>query len=455
MLRIASFAFLIISLTSVSWGQDTEVDNPISQESRMEWFRDAKFGMFIHWGVYSQAAGQWNGETNHHEWLQLTAKIPLAEYTDFAKKFNPQQFDANGWVKIAKDAGMKYLVITSKHHDGFAIYDSASSKHDIADLTKFGRDPLKELADACKKHGLQFCVYYSLGRDWEDPDVPTGRGDKAGFRSNLIDYPNEGEKVFANYFKRKVKPQIRELLTNYGPIGILWFDTYGLISKQESQELRALIRELQPKCIINQRIGHNLGDYKVSEQEIPADGSYDPWESCITMNKHWGYNKADTNWKSSESMIESLVDIVSKGGNLLLNVGPTGDGVIPQPSVERLAAIGDWMDFNGEAIHGCGPTPFGIELGRKIKDQNGKKKVVDKLPWRATTKQGKIFIHLFEWPSKQLTLPNVKSKINNAVLLGQKEAVLKVSQTPKATVIHLPNSQPKAMVPVISLSLEE
>jgi len=455
MLRISSFVFVLICLTSIAWGQSTDRNQPISQESRMEWFRDAKFGMFVHWGVYSQAAGEWNGETNHHEWLQLTAKIPLAEYTEFAKKFNPQQFDANQWVKVAKNAGMKYLVITAKHHDGFAIYDSAFSKHDIADLTKFGRDPLKELAEACKTHGLQFCVYYSLGRDWEDPDVPTGRGDKVGFRSNLIDYPNESEKVFANYFKRKVKPQVRELLTNYGPIGILWFDTYGLISKQESQELKALIRELQPECIINQRIGHKLGDYKVSEQEIPADGSYDPWESCITMNKHWGYNKADANWKSPEKMIESLVDIVSKGGNLLLNVGPTGDGVIPAPSLERLALIGDWMDINGEAIHGCGPTPFGIELGRKIKDKSGKKKVVDKLPWRATTKQGKVFIHLFEWPGKQLTLPKLKSKIKSAVLLGQKGAVLEVSQTPEATVIQLPESQLKSMVPVISLSLEE
>ena len=455
MLRISSFVFVLICLTSIAWGQSTDRNQPISQESRMEWFRDAKFGMFVHWGVYSQAAGEWNGETNHHEWLQLTAKIPLAEYTEFAKKFNPQQFDANQWVKVAKNAGMKYLVITAKHHDGFAIYDSACSKHDIADLTKFGRDPLKELAEACKTHGLQFCVYYSLGRDWEDPDVPTGRGDKVGFRSNLIDYPNESEKVFANYFKRKVKPQVRELLTNYGPIGILWFDTYGLISKQESQELKALIRELQPECIINQRIGHKLGDYKVSEQEIPADGSYDPWESCITMNKHWGYNKADANWKSPEKMIESLVDIVSKGGNLLLNVGPTGDGVIPAPSLERLASIGDWMDVNGEAIHGCGPTPFGIELGRKIKDKSGKKKVVDKLPWRATTKQGKVFIHLFEWPGKQLTLPKLKSKIKSAVLLGQKGAVLEVSQTPEATVIQLPESQLKSMVPVISLSLEE
>lgn len=455
MQKLIIFLSCLISLTSISLAQETDTKQQISQESRMKWFRDAKFGMFIHWGVYSQAGGEWNGETKHHEWLQLTAKIPLAEYTEFAKKFNPQQFDADQWVQIAKNAGMKYLVITSKHHDGLAIYDSASSKHDISDLTQFGRDPLQELASACKKHGLQFCVYYSLGRDWEDPDVATGRGDKLGFRSNLIDYPNESEKVFARYFERKVKPQVRELLTNYGPIGIFWFDTYGHISEEESLELKAMIRELQPKCIINQRIGHRLGDYKVSEQEIPADGSYDPWESCITMNKHWAYNKADTNWKSPAAMIESLIDIVSKGGNLLLNVGPTGEGIIPAPSVERLAVIGDWMTVNGEAIYDCGPTPFGIELGRKVKDENGKKKVVDKLPWRATTQKGKIYIHLLQWPNKELGLPKVGSKITSAFLLEQKSNPLTVTQTSESTVIKLPAAPSKSLVPVICLSLEE
>ena len=234
MQKLIIFFSCLVSLTSISIAQEAETKEPLSQEARMAWFRDAKFGMFIHWGVYSQAGGQWNGETHHHEWLQLTAKIPLAEYTEFAKGFTPQRFDADKWAQTAKDAGMKYLVITAKHHDGFAIYDSASSKHDIVDVAKFNRDPLKELAAACKKHGLKFCVYYSLGRDWEDPDVPTGRGDKVGFRSNLVDYPDEGKKNFSRYFERKVRPQVRELLTNYGPIGIMWFDTYGLITQSQS-----------------------------------------------------------------------------------------------------------------------------------------------------------------------------------------------------------------------------
>ena len=447
------FAFLV-SFPNVAFAQtSTKSDTAIDQETRMEWFREAKFGMFIHWGVYSQAGGEWNGETNHHEWLQLTAKIPLAEYTELAKKFNPTKFDADRWVKIAKDAGMKYLVITSKHYDGFAMFDSASSGHDIADVSKkFDRDPLKELADACKKNDIRFCVYYSLGRDWEDPDVPTGRGDKAGFRSNLVDFPNESEKVFSKYFQRKVKPQVRELLTGYGPIGIFWFDTYGLITKEESLELKKMIRELQPNCIINQRIGNNLGDYKVSEQKIPTDGSYDPWESCITMNGHWGYNKADTKWKSPESMIRSFVDIVSKGGNLLLNVGPTGEGAIPKPSVERLSKIGDWTRVNGEAIYGCGPTPFGKELGRKEKDAKGKTRIVGKLPWRATTKPNRIYIHLFEWPDAELSIPKIDGSVGKAYFLGQESDLLKVDQS-KGTSIAMPESKPKSLVPVLCLEL--
>ncbi|WP_404307960.1 alpha-L-fucosidase [Neorhodopirellula lusitana] len=446
---------LMVSLSNVTFGQDANTDTAVDQTSRMQWFRDAKFGMFIHWGVYSQAGGEWNGETNHHEWLQLTAKIPLAEYTAFAKTFNPTQFDADQWVKIAKDAGMQYLVITSKHHDGFAMYDSASSGHDIADVSKFDRDPLKELADACHRHGIRFCVYYSLGRDWEDPDVPTGRGEKIGFRSNLIDFPNESEKDFSRYFERKVKPQVRELLTGYGPIGIIWFDTYELISEEQSAELKAMIRELQPECIINQRIGHDLGDYKVSEQKIPEDGSYDPWESCITMNGHWAYNKADSDWKTPQSIIQSLVDIVSKGGNLLLNVGPTGEGIIPEPSEKRLSEIGQWMVENGEAIYACGPTPFGEELGRKVKSESGKQSVVGKLPWRATTKPGKIYIHLFEWPDGELVIPGIDKEILDVYLLGHKSGSLKVEQSADRSTIFMPKTPAKSLVPVVCLELAE
>ncbi len=399
------------------------------------------------------AAGEWNGDTNHAEWLQLTAKIPLAQYTQYAKDFNPQRFDADQWVEIAKDAGMQYLVITSKHHDGFAMYDSASSDHNVVDGTDFKRDPLKELADACAKHGIRFCVYYSLGRDWEDPDTPTGRGEKKGFRSNLIDFPNEDEKVFSRYFERKVKPQVRELLTGYGPIGIFWFDTYGLISKEESLELKQMIRTLQPKCIINERIGHKLGDYKVSEQEIPADGSYDPWESCMTMNDHWSYNRVDDNWKSTEKLLQNLIDIVSKGGNFLLNIGPTGEGEIPEPSQQRLAAIGQWLEINGEAVYGCGPSPFGKKAEGRKKSKGGKKEVKT-WKWRATTKPGHVFVHVFKWPSDGLTLPTLSEKIASVSILGSDADPLEFEQTADDVKITLPESAPDEMVSVVRIKLE-
>lgn len=422
-------------------------------ETRMDWFREAKFGMFIHWGVYSMAAGEWDGKTNHAEWLQLTAKIPLAEYTEYAKDFNPEKFDADRWVTIAKDAGMKYLVITSKHHDGFAMYDSACSDHNVIDGTVFKRDPLKELSDACAKHGIRFCVYYSLGRDWEDPDTPTGRGEKKGFRSNLIDFPKEDEKVFSRYFERKAKPQVRELLTGYGPIGIFWFDTYGLISKEESAELKQMIRTLQPECIINERIGHKLGDYKVSEQEIPADGSYEPWESCMTMNGHWSYNRADDKWKTTDKLLQNLIDIVSKGGNFLLNVGPTGDGEIPEPSVERLSAIGKWLEVNGEAVYGCGPTPFLKESGKK-KTGKDRKKEAKTWKWRATTKPGHIFVHVFEWPSGALVLPAVAEKVTSISMLGGDSGQLEFEQGTDGIKIMLPKSAPDEMASVIRIKLE-
>lgn len=253
---------------------------------RMEWWKDAKFGMFIHWGVYSKAGGEWKGSTNHHEWLQFTAKIPLKEYTAFAKTFDPKNFDPDQWVTVAKNAGMKYMIITTKHHDGIAMFDSKVSDHNIMKLAGLEKDPIRQLNEACRKQGLRFGVYYSLGRDWEDPDVPTGKHQPAGWRSNLIDFPDEKSKVFNRYFKRKAMPQVRELLTNYGPIDVMWFDTPELISPAESKEMLDMIRSLQPNCIVNQRVGNDLGDYGTPEQTIPPEASANPWETCMTLNGH-------------------------------------------------------------------------------------------------------------------------------------------------------------------------
>lgn len=321
----------------------------------MQWWKDAKFGMFVHWGLYSVAAGQWKGKPSKgNEHFMLYERIPVKEYAKIADDFNPVKFNADAWVKGAKEAGMKYVVFTSKHHDGYAMYDSKVSGYNIVKTTKWARDPIQELAAACKKYGLKLGLYYSLGRDWEDPDVPTNWPEKAG-RSNTWDFPNEDAKVFARYFERKVKPQIKELLTNYGPIAVVWFDTPELISKPESIALEALIRNLQPNCIINSRIGNGLGDYLVSEQQISATKMTKPWEACITMSGKWSYNRYDKAWKSPELLVRQLVEIVCKGGNFLLNVNPDGQGALPLQSVANLKEIGAWMKVNAEAIYGTQP----------------------------------------------------------------------------------------------------
>jgi len=329
---------------------------------KMDWWKESKFGMFIHWGLYSQTAGYWKGKpAKGAEHFMLYERIPWKEYGEIAKDFNPVKFDAEKWAITAKNAGMKYLVITSKHHDGFAMFDSPSSDYNIKVRTPYGKDPMKALVAACHKHGLKFGFYYSLGRDWQDPDVPTNWPVKAG-RSNTWDFPDEDGKVFNKYFERKVKPQITELLTQYGPIDILWFDTPELIGKKESAELRDLILKLQLNCIINSRIGNNLGDYKVTEQEIVKNTEVQSWEACITMSRNWGYIATDTVFKSPELMVRQLLEIVSKGGNLLLNNGPTAEGEIRKEAQERLALIGQWMKKNSEGIYGTHPWKIANEI---------------------------------------------------------------------------------------------
>jgi alpha-L-fucosidase len=315
------------------------------------WFTDGKFGLFLHWGLYSQTAGDWDGHpTKGGEHFMLYERIPVKTYAKIADQFNPTGFDADRWAQMAHDAGMKYLVITAKHHDGFAMYNSAVSHYNIVKRTPWAKDPMKELAAACKKYGLKLCFYYSLGRDWENPDVPTNWPVKAG-RSNTWDYPDEDAKDLNKYVENKVKPQLRELLTQYGPIGIIWFDTPELITKKQSQEIKDLIHSIQPDCIINSRIGNGLGDYAVVEQSLVSTARKN-WEACITMSENWGYNRHDTKWKSPELLVRNLIEVVSKGGNLLLNVGPKGDGTWPVESQENLRAIGSWMKTNGEAIYG-------------------------------------------------------------------------------------------------------
>jgi len=409
---------------------------------RLAWWSEARFGMFIHWGLYAQWGCHYpgtNGEllNGGSEHMMQHLQIPLAKYAQIADVFNPTNFNADEWVDIARNAGMKYLVITSKHHDGFAMFDSASSDYNIVRRTPWKHDPVKELAAACRKQGLKFGVYYSLGRDWADPDVPT----RAGYRSNTWDYPNETNKVFAKYFARKVKPQITELLTHYGPIAVLWFDTPEEISAAESRELVALIHQLQPDCIVNSRVGHGLGDYGVSEQKIPGSGEAKPWETCMTLNGHWGYFMGDENWKPAATVIRNLVDIASKGGNYLLNVGPTGQGIIPPGAVRDLQAVGAWMKANGDAIYGT--------TADSLKQPPA---------WGRVTQKGGIrYLHVFAWPADgKLSVAGRPGSLPgmSAHLLAEPQIALKVSRDENTgtVTIALPANPPDPIDTVVVVS---
>ena len=363
----------IILLVAICYSFEFQAQTPTQTKSdKIEWWTNAKFGMFIHWGLYSQTAGYWNGhQAKGSEHFMIHEQIPLKEYAKIATEFNPIHFDAEKWVLIAKNAGQKYIVITAKHHDGFAMYDSPSNNYNIKRTTPFAKDPMKELVDACHKHGIKFGFYYSLGRDWEDPDVPTNYPKKGG-RSNLVDFPNEDAKVFNTYFERKVKPQIKELLTQYGTIDIMWFDTPELISAAESQELLSIINTLQPNCVVNSRIGNGLGDYKVLEQKIGNGIQTTPWESCITMSKNWGHIQYDSIYKTPELLTRKLLEVVSKGGNLLLNNGPTRLGEITTATAERLAIMGKWMSKNSDVIYGSNVWKIDSELLEKSPDLKAK-----------------------------------------------------------------------------------
>lgn len=405
------------------------------KERRLKWFREARFGMMIHWGLYSVPEGEWKGKfiPGLGEWIMNRAKIPVAEYEQLAKQFNPVKFNAAEIVRIAKDAGMKYIVITSKHHDGFAMYHSKNSRYNIYDATPFKRDPLKELADAAQKAGIRLCFYYSQTQDWHEPDAV----------GNDWDFKDESKKNFAKYLEEKVKPQVTELLTNYGPIGLIWFDTPRNMTKEQSQELADLVHKLQPDCLVSGRIGNGVGDYdSAGDNQISVGQVKRDWETPVTMNDTWGFKKDDTNWKPTAILIQQMVQVSSRGGNYLLNIGPKSDGSVPAPSVERLAQVGEWLKVNKEAVYGTGPSPFQYEL-----------------PWGIiTTKPKKLYLHVFNW-QKDLTLFGLKSKVLSAALLSNKQKI-KFSQTNDVKADHyalnlqLPAAAPDKYDTVIALDLQ-
>jgi alpha-L-fucosidase len=432
--------------------QDTETR--AQRNERMAWWRAARFGMFIHWGLYSIPAGKWDGKEipGIGEWIMNRASIPVADYKALAPQFNPTGFNAHDIVALAKSAGQKYIVITAKHHDGFAMFASKANDFNIVDATPFKRDPLRELAEECKKQGVKLGFYYSQDQDWT---APGGAAYKTGDHQPPTfhwDPAQNGD--FATYLHTKAIPQMKELLTNYGDFPVvIWFDTP---TKDMTPELAGEIVELlnqHPNLIWNNRLGGGYkGDTETPEQYIPATGyPGEDWESCMTMNDTWGYKSFDTNFKSTETLLRNLIDIASKGGNYLLNIGPDSHGVVPQPEVERLQEVGKWIAVNGDAIYGTQPTLFGAEAGAfstTEKDDEGKPKFVAAWDWRSTTTPNKIYISIFNWPANNtFHLDKLPRKVKSAYLLADKKH-LKLTHSGDGLDIHLPE---KALDPIATV----
>lgn len=405
------------------------VTEPVSTD--VEWFRDAKFGMFVHWGMSSELGGIWDGKRYYGitEWLMRRGEIMSDDYKAAAGQFNPVDFDAKEWVAIAKDAGVRYIVFTAKHHDGFAMFDSAVSDFDIVDATPFGRDPLKELVDAAHAEGIKIGFYYSQTQDWTEPDAT---GNEWEF--------NKEDKDFNRYLESKAKPQIRELLTNYGDIDIIWFDTPGRMSKEEAVALKAWVKELQPNCLVSDRVGHDLGDYKgYRDGEIPAIPQPGrPWEAIFTHNDSWGYSHFDHNFKSTSEVLHLLVTIAGKGGNLLLNIGPDGLGKFPAESTRVFGEVGQWLKVNGEAIYGSEGSPVGV------------------VPWGSVTQQpGKLYLLIERRPDDgQLLVPGFGPKASKASLLAN-GSELKYTQNGTDLVVSLPEVLPDSRVSVVAVEFDE
>ncbi|MBC9930944.1 alpha-L-fucosidase [Chitinophaga qingshengii] len=450
MKKLLLFLFALCYATQTMFAQT-------SHDEHMKWWREARFGMFIHWGVYAQLAGNWQGHQigRGGEWIMNRGKISVADYQQVAKSFDPVKYDAEAWVKAAKDAGMKYIVITAKHHDGFAMFKSAASKWNIVDATPYGKDILQPLAAACKKYGLKLGFYYSQAQDWNNPGGAAARKVTSEGWANpdsaKIDAytqantghwdPAQTSATMGEYIDKVAVPQVKELLTNYGDVAVLWWDTPTNMTDEYAKKLQAVL-SLQPNIITNDRLKRpNFpGDYKTPEQKIPTQAELDgrDWETCMTMNGTWGYKSYDNKWKSTETLIRNLIDIASKNGNYLLNVGPDALGQFPQPSIDGLKGIGQWMKVNGEAIYATSGSPL------------------EALPWGRCTKKVKngnttLYLHVFNWPADgKLVVPGLKNKVTSTRLLaGGKK--LNAATTAEGLVINVPAQAPDAIATVIKV----
>jgi alpha-L-fucosidase len=447
-------AYLLTCLALVGVAQTTAPrPSDAAREQRLEWFRDAKYGMFIHWGLYAIPAGEWKGTRSLGlgEWIMNRSKVPVAEYEKLAAQFNPVKFNADAWVQLAQDAGMKYLVITSKHHDGFAMFKSAVSTYNVADATPYKRDILKALADACAKRGMRLGFYYSQSQDWHEKD---GAGNTWDFGPDTAPDGKTELKKYDDYLRGKAEPQVKELLTGYGPVALIWFDTPRMMTPERGQRFADIVRHAQPNTLIDGRLGTE-GDYRsTGDNVIPPEASAEAWETPATINDTWGFRKDDTNWKSPGQIAFKLVDIVSKGGNYLLNVGPTAEGVIPPASADVLRTVGRWLKANGEAVYGAGPSPFGGEFGewtsKNAKDLRGQKLFLANNEWRVTTKPGKLYFTFFAEPRAAFEIPAMKNRVTRAYRLADKAPIALKTENGRTTFnMERPMLDPMATVVVV------
>lgn len=419
---------------------------------RAQWFVEARFGMFIHWGVYSGAEGIWKGEklrndNDYAEWIYYRNRISKNEYLTLLDRFDWESINPEEWVILAKKAGMKYVTLTAKHHDGFALWDSKVSDYDLGDYTNPKRDIVKELAEACKKHGLKLGLYYSHWVDWEH---------QYGWDHTKEIYKITPEQ-YDSYWQEKVIPQMRELLTNYGPIGTIWFDMWvhhsrTIVTKEQLMQLKNLIRELQPDCLINSRLGlsveedpdvdyRTLGDNQLGSMKLEY-----PWQSPATVAHSWGYHSLDTDWKSTTTLITSLINNVSLNGNFMLNIGPNGNGKVPYEISQRMLEMGEWLDVNGESIYNAGA----FDLRKDLHDWG-----------RITCKplddgSYRLYLHVFNWPyNNKLSLTGVTVKPQKVYILGDKsKRLLKTNHSEVLTEIFLPALQPDPLISVVVLEYE-
>jgi len=471
--------------------QCSEIKEPLPANQRMEWWDNARFGMFIHWGLYSIPGGIWNNKKIEElgEWIMAYADILGEDYEKLAAQFNPEKFDARQWVRFAKDAGMKYIIITTKHHDGFCLFDSKYTEWDVVDATPFNRDIVKELKEECEKAGIKFGVYYSI-LEWHHPamELNTNYKDLEPFSDQAIEggpfthidstwrkYGNvkmkEGRKEeYISY----MKAQLKELIEKYDP-AIIWFDG-GWVhwwTPQDGKELLDYLWSLKPSLIFNNRAGEDFkndtwyGDYGTPEQSIPLDGLDYRWESCMTMNSTWGYKSYDHNWKSSRLLITQLVDIIAKGGNFLLNVGPQPDGSFPNESVGRLKEIGNWMDVNGEYVYGSKMWKRWKEGNQSMEEELYDTTEVDAVHFpftaediRFTTKGNIVYAAFLDWSTEDFKIVSMgkeklpERNISEVEMLGSDEK-LTWAQEDEFLKITPPKEKPCKYVYVVKVLLEK